>query len=184
LIKKNSNENIYFSNFFCILINTKISSQPIDTLSICFKAKILTTTRNGYFDSLSLIKELSNQKLSIIDIPIDNVIFIKIKHEQRYNMLDNSNLVLIGTCYYYLAFNLNNSKYYRLGGFDYLDLDDFFKEINILNINLLGGNNYEIDLLCLFEFSNYSNRKKKKKKFRCFENCSEEITNFLIIQNK
>lgn len=110
---------------------------------------------------------------------------MKIKFSQPYRTSDNSELTLDRNCFFYIAFNIIKMKFYRLGGFDSVNIDDFIKDLEsqegVNVIDWVNGNEIEeIDMDCLYEYFYLSKKKRLKQKFTCFESCSENTRTYYI----
>ena len=108
---------------------------------------------------------------------------MKIKFGQKYFRGNRDFTELMGVCYYYLAYDDDNQTFYRLGGFEKLDLKDFFKNFEVLKATLTIEES-EVDLFCLYEYSDLSEKKKLRKPFDCFKSCEDEIIQQLVIPKK
>jgi hypothetical protein len=65
--------------------------------------------------------------------------------------------------------------FYRLGGFDTIDIDQFIKDFEGVELSFsVDDPLYEsINMGCLYDYYNMSDRKRRKYKFTCLENCVE-----------
>ncbi len=162
-------------------------SQKKDTADIAFKAKLLTIDRHGVLDQDKLLEDILKQKLEIIEhSDSSNWIFMKIKFDQKYgDYYDNSYVAWLGECYFYIAYRKEKSKFYRLGGFDSLDLDDFVNDIqnDIEYFKILsnGKLNNEVPINCIESYVELPERKRLKKEYNCFQKCSDILTTTLIV---
>jgi len=177
----------YISIIFLILICQLGYSQEKDTADIIFKAKLLTLDRHGVSDKAKLLEDILKQKLEIIEYSdSSNWIFMKIKFDQKYGgYIDKHSVLWLGNCYFYLAFRKEKSKFYRLGGFDSLDLDDFVNDIqnDIEYFKILSNEklNNDIPVNCIESYVELSKRKRLKKGYNCFQKCSDILTTTLIV---
>ncbi len=56
----------------------------------------------------------------------------------------------LGSCDFYIAFNVDKAKFYRIGGFDILDLSDFFDDLGPKDLDLFDlGSDKALDFYCL-----------------------------------
>lgn len=162
-------------------------SQTIDTASIAFKAKLMTLDRKGYFAKEKQIKEIENQKLDFIDYKSsDNWIFMRIKYDQNYGNYDGDGYILrLGNCDFYLAFRKEGSVFYRLGGFDKLDLEDFINDLkeDVIEYYDVIDNKKIADEIPFECIENYLKKKKRKKnlEYSCFDECSKVMKTTLIV---
>lgn len=166
---------IYFSIFHICL------GQVSDTANIAFKAKLLTLDRKGLLDKDAQIKDIVNQKLDFIEYKkSNNWIFMRIKFNQKYGnyFQDKDGAVLwLGECYFYLAFKREEAVFYRLGGFDKLDVENFVKDLkeDIIEYDDILTNeslNNIIPINCIEKYVK-TKGKKKKTEYKCFNQCSE-----------
>lgn len=169
--------------FFCLSITMnaqKLGKQ--DSVNILFKAKLLTTNEYGIsYSKESILQNIEQQKATFLKTGYKKFVFIKVDFSQKYNLLDRGTIVRFGNCSYYLAFNIEISKFYKLGGFNIPDIDEFIKDVNGIEekgiFNGLGGGEIEeIDIDCLYDYSLLSSRKRRKKGYSCLGNCNEIVT--------
>ena len=173
---------LIFNLFFLSISNSQITEK--DSVNIAFKAKLLTTSRFGLADTSTIKKSIQKQDLEFISNPTNSIILLKIKFDQKYYM-NNKNRAnfFYGKCYYYLSYNTKTNKFYRLGGFDSLDIKDFFNDLNYIEkqekekLFLKGfDSDYDgIDIICLSNYNDLSKKKKRKKGFKCFNICSKSL---------
>lgn len=159
----------------------------IDSSSIVFKAKLLTLSRTGVADSISILNNVLSQDVHFIPNRSENIMLLRIKFDQEFYIGNsNSSKGWFGSCYFYLAYNDITKKFYRLGGFDTEDIDDFFTDLQTSSSKLdtydflfnesFGRVIYEdVDISCLEEYHKMKPKQRKKKGFTCFEKCSEVI---------
>lgn len=171
---------IFLSLFF---VCTQFYGQnSIDSTSIAFKAKLFTVSEYGLASKERILQDIESQELKFLTTKLKNFLFIKIHFSQPYRINENTKTTLIRNCSYYLAFNLSSLKFYRIGGFDNLDIDDFFDD-SFLHREILfsiDGNDIEgIDLLCLYDYHKMNKKDKFKKGFKCIGNCDEETKTIL-----
>ena len=172
---------------FLILFITNVFCQDtaIDSSAVKFKASLFTVSEFGIASKEIILKDLENQKTNFLETKYKKFSFLKVEFSQPYRMSDSNYVTLIRDCTYYLAFNLEDKKFYKLGGFNTLDIDDFIKDLERLEID----NNIpwdekniikEIDINCLYEYSLLDKKKRLKSNFKCFENCSENTKTYYI----
>lgn len=177
----------YISIIFLALVFQWGHSQEKDTADVAFKAKLLTLDRHGILAEDKLLNDIKKQKLEFVEYnDSSNWIFIKIKFDQKYGgYIDNYSVLWLGDCYFYLAFRKEKSKFYRLGGFDVLDVEDFVKDIqnDIEYLDVLSNKklNSEIPIDCIESYVEIPERKKLKKGYKCFKKCSDTLTTTLIV---
>jgi hypothetical protein len=166
-------------------ISTACSAQ-LSNEAILFKAKMLTTYRYGAAEQSTILNELNSQQSEFLTNDSSEIVIIKIAFAQRNFKGENRDLTWIGSCDFYIGYNRRLFKYYRLGGFDCLDVKDFFYDLKSReHISLLSDENLnrKIDLLCLNEYAEArSGRKKKKIEARCIKKCSEELSDHTILK--
>lgn len=175
----------FITILFSLTIYLEANSQSLDTMSISFKAKLLTTSRFGLADRAAIMEDVVSQKVVFLKSPVSKIALVKVKFDQSYFKGSERELtLLLGECFYYLAYNTSNNKFYRLGGFDSLDIEEFFGDLvtdyeKILDIEYLAGS--EVDFFCLLEYSKMSAVKRARKGFNCFGSCKKEISEYLVI---
>ena len=169
-------------------INTFSQEQKIDSASIAFKAKLFTVSEFGSSTKEQILSDISNQDLTFLDTMYKNFLFMKISFSQPYRLPNNHTQTLYRYCDYYLAFSVKNSRYYKLGGFDSIDIDAFFKDLKLREGFVFkdfaeGGREISgIDIYCLHDYYKIKKCKRIKKSYTCFENC-KDITETTIIQH-
>ena len=156
----------------------------IDSSAIAFKAKMLTMSEYGIASKEDVIKYAENQKLTFLKTLYSNFLFMKVEFDQPYTSSDKSRSTLLRHCNYYLAYNTVSCRYYKLGGFDSVDIDIFFKDLGDKEVGyfktLDGEHIEEIDIFCLYDYYQLSIKKRKKEGFHCFPVCSEETRLYYI----
>ncbi len=160
--------------------NTAFSQSLLDTTDLIFKAKLLTLNREGIGKRDSVLSSLAKQKSNFLLSPTQNLYFIQITFDQS----SSNGAEWLGHCNYYLAFNLSKNKYYRLGGFDSLDIGDFFEDLEGDDFKIFDFAYQEkssIDFYCLSTFNDWSGRKKRKRKFTCFDKCSDVLYKYFSV---
>jgi len=116
-------KTLFFLIFFSLSFTTfSQSNEKIDTNLVEFKAKLFTLSVYGLpHDSTNILEEISKQKVERLNIPKGGIIFFKIKFDQKYLKGTSRYIELLGSCNYYIAYNHQMVKFYRLGGWDLLD---------------------------------------------------------------
>lgn len=165
--------------FIFSLITNAQELRKQDSINILFKAKLLTTNEYGINHSKeSILRDIEQQNATFLKTVYKNFVFIKVEFTQKYTLLNERTIARFGNCSYYLAFNSKISRFYRLGGFDTLNIDDFINDVNgteetgIFN-GFEGGEIEEINIDCLYDYSQLSLRKRRKKGYSCIGNCRE-----------
>ena len=161
--------------------------QSVDSLALKFKAQLLTTSRYGLANSDSLLSDITDQRVTFLSSPSSNTILLKVVFDQKYFTGDVEDQILwLGDCSYYLAFNIKRNTFYRLGGFDELDIDEFFDDFETVDHNLVNieyAKTSEIDFYCLKEYAETSSKKRLNKSL-CIPCCSEKLETTLVIPQK
>ncbi|MBK8502529.1 MAG: hypothetical protein IPL46_10115 [Saprospiraceae bacterium] len=177
----------YLFYVICIFNTLQISAQ-VDMLELIeFKAKLLTTSRYGMTDAQSKILEnISKQEVEHLKVPLDRFVFLKIRFDQTNDQIRTRTVsAWIGSCDYYVAYNYENSKFYRLGGFDSEDVSEFFRDLRseelIKLLDIENTASYGIDFLCLKKYNDLSERKKRRRGYNCSKLCSDELSNTLTV---
>mgnify|MGYP006921593043 CR=1 FL=1 len=159
-------------------------SQTVDSSAVMLKAKLLTTSRYGLCLNDSIISDIANQKGNFLKSNSSNILLLGIQFGQKYCLGGQDMQILwIGDCTYYLAFNIKKNKFYRLGGFDKLDTEDFFGDLTLQDETLFDIDyieSGEIDFNCLKEYSKLS-AKKKLSRPPCLPKCSEKLSTTLTV---
>lgn len=169
---------LFFILFSTLLLGQSYKFAPVDSSGIVFKARLLTLERQGIVNKKFLLNDIEDRDLFFLKTNYKNFIFFKIKTKPPVGWYNNN------YCYYYLAYNVKTRTFYKLGGFDYLDLDDFFEDLFEYEVPSMNFNDdvVELDLECLFRFYIFPKKKRLKKKNICYCTCSEEIIE--VIENK
>ncbi|GGB73309.1 hypothetical protein GCM10007424_11510 [Flavobacterium suaedae] len=159
-------------------------TQSVDSVSIAFKAKLFTVSEYGIANKEQILLDIESQEAKFLKTVYKNFFFLKIKFSQPYRNSNISVRTLNRKCYYYIAFNIIENRFYRLGGFNSLDVIDFISDLgNIENINIENWNKdlvQEIDIDCLYEYYYLDDKKRFKKKFLCFPNCNENTKTYYM----
>lgn len=138
-------------------------------------------------DENSILSDITDQDVIFLSSPSPNTILLKVNFSQRYYLGDPDHHILwLGNCFYYLAFNIRRNKFYRIGGFDKLDLDEFFDDFETVDYKLINpeySRKSKIDFYCLKEYSE-TPVKRRLKKPPCLPLCSEELGTSLVIPQK
>ncbi len=163
-----------------MLTSTTILGQSLskqDSLDVLFKSKLLTTSEFGIGKKDKILNDIDNQDATFLKTAYKNFVFIKVNFSQKYFKLDRSVSMLKRPCSYYLAFSIKDSRFFKLGGFENPDIDDFFKYLEWREKQIFYGISGKevkgIDIYCLKEYFELSSKKRSKKGFNCFKNCKE-----------
>lgn len=153
-------------------------TEEIDSCAIKFKANLLTVSEYGIASKQTILNDIESQEVEFLKTKYKNFFFLRIRFSQPYRTSESGFQTLDRDCYYYIAYNIRDKKFYRLGGFDSIDIDSFINDLQSLESNNIidweeRNEIQEIDIDCLFDYYNLSPKKRLKRKFKCFENCSE-----------
>lgn len=180
----NNNNNNALSmriNYVILLLLFKTISfaqqTEIDSSAIKFKANLFTLSEFGIASKEQILSDIENQEVSFLKTFYKEFYFLKVKFSQPYRRSNKSITTLIRNCTYYLAFNNRDKKFYRLGGFDMIDIDEFIEDledVEVLLTNFNGNEIEEIDIDCLYKYHKLSKKQRLKKGFKCFKNCRQD----------
>ncbi len=170
---------IYCSQSFCQKMET------IDSTSVIFKANLFTTSEYGIASKENILKDIESQKVIFLKTKYKSFSFLKIEFSQPYRTSDISSLTLNRSCSYYLAFNIIKKRFYKLGGFDNLDIDDFINDLELQEgTNTIDWVNRdeiaEINIDRLYDYFKLNKKQRLKRKFSCFECCSQNTKTYYI----
>ena len=170
---------LHCSQLFCQKV------EAIDSTSIIFKANLFTISEYGIASKENILKDIENQKVNFLNTKYKSFSFLKIEFSQPYRTSDTSSLTLDRSCSYYLAFNITKKRFYKLGGFDNIDIDDFINDLELQEgINIIDWANRneiaEINIDCLYDYFMLNKKQRLKRKFTCFECCSQNTKTYYI----
>lgn len=179
--------NIYkLSIFLLFSFHVYCQRMPsVDSTSIAFKASLFTVSKYGIASKEKILQDVENQKVRFLKTKYKSFLFIKIEFSQPYRTSDKTRSTLTQNCNYYLAFNILEKRFYKLGGFDDVDIDDFINDLESQEgINLIDWVNRneieEIDIDCLYSYYKLNKKQRVKQNFTCFESCSQKIKTYYI----
>lgn len=155
------------------------SQVGLDSTDVLFKAKLLTTSRLGLLSGQEALETIKNQNAVFLDSPSSNLFFIRVDFDQR----KGSAVEILGNCSYYLALNEAKLKFYRLGGFDSNDVYEFFEDLTAEDYSIFDpefSSSSELDFHCMIIYSGLSIKKRKRRGYTCFQNCSQSLFTNLI----
>lgn len=158
------------------------SQNAIDSTAIAFKAKLFTVSEYGSATKEKILTDIEEQRIKFLKTSYKSFIFMKISFSQPYRLNDSTQTTLIRNCFYYLAFNKISSRFYRIGGFDNLDIDNFIEDLGgsgDVVFTFEGEEVEEFDIVCLHEYYRMNKKERLKKGFHCFKNC-REITQTIL----
>lgn len=171
------------------LVSTMANSQKLskrDSTNILFKAKLFSISEYGIANKEEIMKDIEEQKAVFLETLYEHFVFIRVDFSQPYRQLNHSILTLNRECSYYLAFNVLDSRFYKLGGFGTVDIDDFFNDLKLRELTVfkgISGSEVDgIDIHCLYEYFELSKKKRKKKGYTCFDGCKNENETIVIIK--
>jgi len=169
----------------CYLTNA-FSQERIDSTSIAFKAKLFTVSEYGISNESEILKDIQSQKIIFLKTKYEHFLFMKISFSQPYRLPNKHTQTLYRDCNYYLAFNIEDSRFYKLGGFDILDIDSFFEDLQLREDSIFkdieeGKEIDEIDIYCLYDYYKMKKRKRVKKGFNCLDNCAKKTETSIIL---
>ncbi len=160
---------------FAILTSCNLfgqSAEKVDTLSIVFKAKLFTVSQYDYQSKQNLINFIDNMPYDIFGT--NEFIFLKVRG--RYYCQNNKDLFTINwcDCDYYICYSVKRNFFYLLGGFKNDNIDEFAKEY--YGSLFMANWKYKIKDKTLSDFIEQLNLHKLNKAKRCFDNCTELVT--------
>lgn len=170
----------FFSLFFVCM--QFYGQNAIDSTAIAFKAKLFTVSEYGLASKERILQDIDEQEIEFLKTTYKTFIFMKISFSQPYRISESTKSTLIRNCFYYLAFNKISSRFYRIGGFDNLDIDNFFEDIGgsgEIIFTFEGEEIDKLDIVCLYEYYKMNNKERSKKGFHCIKNC-REITQTIL----
>ena len=177
-----------YLSFICIVficINAYGQDIVLDSIAIKFKANLFTISEYGVASKERIIEDIENQEVQFLKTKYKNFMFLKIRFSQPYRTSENGFRTLDRDCYYYIGYNIPSKRFYRLGGFDSVDIDAFIKDLESLELaNIFDWEDRneieDIDIDCLYNYHHLSKRKRLKQKFDCFKNCAEDTRTYYI----
>lgn len=173
--------NIYLIIGF-MYVGAYCQNAVVDSAAVMFKAKLLTVSEYGVAPEAVILKDIENQEAKFLKTKYKNFMFIRVNFSQPYRLGD-SQRTLIRDCKYYIAYNVVSNRFYRLGGFGLDEIDDFVKDLNGADEEMIldWANEDEIediDIICLLEYAGLGKKKRLKRKFSCFGNCVDNTKLF------
>lgn len=164
------------------IVNAQVLTAK-DSLNTAFKAKLLTVSVTGIAERDMILKDVESQHVSFLKTSFKNFLFLQVQYSQPYRLNQNISIQFVH-CSYFIAFNIKQFEFYRIGGFDSDDIDKFMEDLwNQESVELFLETEpiKEVDFNCLSEYSRLSKKKRLKKKLSCFKCCSEEIFKDAVI---
>lgn len=151
---------------------------------ISFKAKLLTVFRLGIASPETVVRDLKAQELKFLTADTGRIAIMKIAFSQHNFRGETMSNALLGQCFYYVAYNRELYKFYRLGGFDSSDAQEFFSDLKADEFIMLTSDEKitsEIDLICLSKHAKRSKLRVKSRR-QCDINCSSSISTYLQVR--
>ncbi len=164
-----------------LLISTALKAQVVTSDDISFKAKLLTVSRFGIASPETIIGDVNAQKLTFLTPDTSRIVIMKIEFGQHYFRGEKNLTTVLGQCFYYVAYNREQYKLYRLGGFDASDAKEFFEDIKAHEFIMLTSDEKitrEIDLVCLSKHVKQTKPRNQGKK-QCVIDCSSSLSTYL-----
>lgn len=164
--------------FFSIVAKAQIISKD----DISFKAKLLTVSPLGLASSETIMRDVNNQEVKFLTPDSGRIVIMKIEFNQHYFQGEKTSTEIVGGCSFFVGYNKELYKFYRLNGFDSSDAAAFFSELKANEfIALTSDKNImmEIDLICLAKAARRS--KQTRKRSACEMNCSSVLSTQLTV---
>ncbi|MEJ7643985.1 MAG: hypothetical protein WKF87_05295 [Chryseolinea sp.] len=171
---------LFVSIFFA---STALKAQLVTTDDVSFKAKLLTVFRLGIASPETIMRDLKDQELTFLTADTGRIMIMKIAFSQHNFRGDQVSTTVLGKCFYYVAYNTEKYKFYRLGGFDSSDAQEFFEDLKaheFISITSDEKVKSEIDLICLSKYVKQTKHRNQRKK-QCVANCSSSLSTYLQI---
>ncbi len=172
-----------------LLTVTLVNSQSLstkDSTNILAKSKLLTVSEYGIANKEQIMMDIEGQKAVFLKTLYKDFVFVKVDFSQPYRNLDYSTSTLNRVCSYYLAFSIKDSRFYKLGGFREVDIDDFFRDLKLRELTIFQGISgdevADIDIYCLHEYFELNEKKRKKRGYKCLDVCKEKDETKVIIK--
>lgn len=158
---------------FYLAFNAKTfdDSTQIDTLSIIFKAKLLTLSQYDYDSKNKYLNYIDSLKYEVFA----SKEFIFIKVSGNYFCQDKNQLITTNWCEcdFYLCYSTKKNFFYKLGGFSTDNISEFSKEY--YGSTFMTNFQFKISDLKLNEFIDLMNRKKLKNARKHFLKCTDKM---------
>jgi hypothetical protein len=167
---------------FTFFISISLKAQSVGNDDISFKAKLLTVFRLGIASPETIIQDINGQKLTFLTADTGRVAIMKIDFGQHNFRGDRTSTAVLGQCFYYVAYNRDLFKFYRLGGFDASDAVEFFGDLKADEFVMLTSDEKvtrEIDLTCLSKHAKRKVRKGRRK--QCVINCASTLSSYMHV---
>jgi hypothetical protein len=166
-----------------LLVSTALNAQAVSNEDISFKAKLLTVFRLGVASPETIIRDLKDQELKFLTTDSGRIVIMKIAFGQHNFHGETESTAVLGQCFYYVAYNRELYKFYRLGGFDLSDAQEFFADLKADEFIMLTSDENitsEIDLICLSKNARRGNIRKRRRT-PCDANCSLSLSSTLQV---
>lgn len=166
-----------------LFFSVVVKAQTVSNEDISFKAKLLTVFPLGLASSESIIRDVNSQELKFLTPDSARIVVMKIKFNQHYFQGETTSTQIVGACSFFVAYNRELYKFYRLNGFDSSDAVAFFSDLKADEfIALTSDENIttEIDLVCLSRTSGRTKRPSRKQG-GCETSCSSLLSTQLTV---
>jgi hypothetical protein len=149
-----------------------------DTTAIVFKAKLLVIERKGFFSENKLEGLLNDMKYKIY--VTKDYCFVIVNPTDYVIKNNNEKIALFGNCKYYLAYSFSNNLYFKLGGFESENINEF-SSVFLKSSTFF---TYKDDVLDenLIKFLDLVVSNKKRKVKKVFPICNEIMSDEIRLQ--
>ncbi|HEX8037627.1 MAG TPA: hypothetical protein VF490_00690 [Chryseosolibacter sp.] len=164
-------------------VSLTLNAQRVTNDDIAFKAKLLTVFRLGIASQETIIRDLNAQELKFLTADTARIVIMKVTFGQHNFHGETSSTAALGQCFYYVGYNRELYKFYRLGGFDSSDAHEFFADLKANEFIALTSDERiisEIDLTCLARNSKRANSRRSKRR-PCDVNCSSTLSTYMQV---
>lgn len=149
-----------------------------DTTAIIFKSKLMVIERKGFFSENKLdglINDIKHKTYVTTDF-----CFIVVTPADYYIKNNSQKIALFGNCKYYLAYSFAKNIFFKLGGFESENINDFSKEFS--KSSTIFSYKEEIPDKNLKQFLDLIMLNKKKKAKKVFPICNEVMSDEILLQ--
>lgn len=149
-----------------------------DTSAIALKAKLLTIERKGFFSKNKLDGLLNDIKYKTYITK--DYCFIIVNPADYVIKNNNEKIALFGNCKYYLAYSFSKNLYFKLGGFESENINEFSYEF----LKSSTFFSYKDDVMDenLIKFLDLVASHKKRKAKKVFPICNEVMSDEIRLQ--
>lgn len=172
---------VLFCFFNSLILFSQIvdnNNKLLDSSAVLFKARLFTIEREGVVSDKVFFETINT--LECKKYISKNFYYIIIKAPDYLMNYDYEKTAIFGECSYYIAYSIKDNKYYKLGGFDTNNTNEFAKKF----ISSTDAVNYR-EIVKDASFIDYLRlilSKKNKKAAKFFPMCSEVMEKNLIIE--